>query len=472
MRRSLFVAGTTLAAAVAAVPPLQAQGSSVLTHSSCTIARGGAGVAAPCADGSAILFSPAGLAMQPSTIGLGIAGITQQREFTYDFSGETLQTDEETTPVPYGFLSYRVNDRLAAGIGVSAPYGLGIEWPVEDDRNFEGRFVTYDTDLRNIYIQPTVAFQATPWLSLGAGVDIVRATIEINQRVDLATTELPSALAPFPNATFGNLGVPLGTDFADAELAGDGTGYGFHVGAIARFSDRFSVGARYLSKVEIDYEGDATFDPLPTGLTLGAGNPFGLPGGTPVDAVLASQFTSGALADQGLATSLTLPDQFIVGVAVRPIPMLQLLADYQWMGWESFDEAPIDFETSPDQALVLDYQNTDTWRLGAELTPNGALALRGGFIYNTAAEKEFSVSPLLPEAERNYYTAGVGYRFPNGLGVDVGYQYIDQSDRRGRVRGRDPGLSDTALEALNVGVYSVDASVLGITLSYQFGGRR
>ncbi|HEV2148580.1 MAG TPA: outer membrane protein transport protein [Longimicrobiaceae bacterium] len=465
MRRSLVIAGTALAVTAASA---HAQGSSVLTHSSCSMARGGAGVAAPCADGSAILFSPAALTMQPSTIGLGVAGITQEREFTFDATGERLRTDAETTQVPYGYASYRFSERLAAGIGVFAPYGAGIEWPLE----FEGRFVSYDSDLRNIYIQPTVAFQAAPWLSVGAGVDVVRASIEINQRLDLATTPT-GALNPVTGAplTFGNLGVPLGTDFAEARLEGNGTGYGFHLGAIARFSDRFSVGARYLSSVEIDYEGDATFSAVPTGLTLAAGNPLRAPAGTPVDLLIAPQFTSGSLVNQGLATSLTLPDQLVVGVAVRPVPALQLMADYQWTGWEKFDEAPIDFETSTDQVLVLDYQNTDTWRLGAEFAATNALALRAGFIYNTAAEREFSVSPLLPEAERNYYTAGIGYRLANGLGIDVGYQYIDQSDRRGRVRGREPGLSEAQLRALNVGVYSVDASVLGITLSYHLGGR-
>ena len=31
--------------------------------------------------------------------------------------------------MPFGFLSYRVSDRLAAGIGVFNPYGLHIFWP-------------------------------------------------------------------------------------------------------------------------------------------------------------------------------------------------------------------------------------------------------------------------------------------------------------------------------------------------------
>ena len=46
--------------------------------------------------------------------------------------------------------------------------GLGVDWPVcpvDNPRgcevNFEGRYVGYDNQLRNIFIQPTVAFAAT-----------------------------------------------------------------------------------------------------------------------------------------------------------------------------------------------------------------------------------------------------------------------------------------------------------------------
>ena len=116
-------------------------------------------------------------------------------------------------------------------------------------------------------------------------------------------------------------------------------------------------------------------------------------------------------------------------------------------------------------------QDTDTWRLGAEFGATDALSLRAGFIYNTAAEREFSVSPLLPEAERNYYSAGLGYRFGRGFGVDVAYQLVDQADRRGRVRGRAPDATEAELEARNVGVYSSDVHLVNVTLSYRFGGR-
>lgn len=472
MRRSLAIASAAAVACVAAGTPLGAQGSAVMTHSSCATALGGAGVADPCDDGSAILFNPAALVQSPTLLTIGSSAITAGAEFTYDRTGETVARDESTTNVPFLYGAYRFSDRVAAGIGVFAPYGLGLDWPacsVEDINansctgpNFEGRFVSYDTKLTNLYVQPTVAVQATPWLSVGAGVDYVRAEIDINQRLDLAEQQVPGRPAGF---TFGQVGVRAGTDFADANLNGTGTGLGFHVGVQARLGNVISVGARYLSEVEIDYEGDARFTQINTG--------FVVPGGGPIDPQLTvSRFAAdSALSAQTINTGLTLPSQIVVGVALTPMERLRVLADYQWTGWSSFDEAPLDFEVLTDQTLVLDYQDTDTWRLGAEFGATDALSLRAGFIYNTPAEKEFSVSPLLPEAERNYYSAGIGYRIGRGLGIDVGYQLVDQADRRGRVRGRAPGMTDAQLEARNVGVYHSEVHLWNVTLSYRFGGR-
>lgn len=474
MRRSLAVASAAAVACVAAGTPLRAQGSAVMTHGSCATAMAGAGVAAPCDDGSAILFNPAALTETPSLVTLGYTSITAAGSFTYDRTGEQLSRQEASTAVPFAYAAYRFGERLAAGIGVFAPYGLGIDWPAcsvaqinggtcAGEDNFEGRFVSYDTELRNIYVQPTVAFRAAPWLSVGAGADYVMAEIDINQRLDLAEQLLPLAGVP-AGTTFGSVGVRAGTDFADAHLNGTGSGLGFHLGAQARVAPWLSVGARYLSEVEIDYDGDATIQQINTGVVL--------PNGAQADPLLAAQFASGqALSNQGVETGLTLPQQVVVGVSLTPLERLRVNADYQWTGWSSFDEAPLDFETLTDQTLVLDYQDTDTWRLGAEFGATDALALRAGFIYNTAAEKEFSVSPLLPEAERNYYSAGLGYKIGHGLGVDVAYQFVDQADRRGRVRGRTTGLTDAQLEARNVGVYDSDAHLWNVTFSYRFGGR-
>lgn len=460
MRRSLVIAGTALVAA--SLPSAAAaQGSAVMTHGSCATALGAAGVAAPCDDGSAVLFQPAGLANHRSVLTAGVTGITTSGSFTYDLTRERIERESSTTPVPFGYASYNFGGRFAAGIGVFAPYGLGVDWPME----FEGRYVSYDTDLKNIYIQPTLAVRVAPWLSLGAGLDFVRSSLAINQRVDLSEQGVPGQ-----QFNFGALGIPRSTDFADANLEGEGSAITFNLGATIRPSDVLSVGVRYMGEAEVDLDGDATFTPVATGLTLAAGNPLGAPAGTPVDALLAAQFADGGrLADQGLSTSLTLPAQFVVGLAITTFESLKVLADYQWTGWDSFDVARIDFsDNGPDSDLILDYQDTNTWRLGADYAASDRLNLRAGFIYNTAAEKDASVTPLLPENERNYYSAGIGYRLARGLAVDLGYQYVNQADRRGRVRSRT-SLAQSA-EELNAGVYSVDAHVLNLTFSYRFGG--
>lgn len=468
MRRLLALA---VALAALAGSSVHAQGSGVMTHGSCASAMGAAGVAAPCDDGSAVLFNPAGLAGAPTVLTVGWTGITTGGSFTYDATGETVERERGTTSVPFFYGAYRASPRLSVGAGVFAPYGLGIDWPVctVDEvnagtctgPNFEGRFASYDASLTNLYVQPTVAYQATPWLSVGAGVDVVLADIEINQRLDLAEQAAPGAP---PGTTFAALGVPSGTDFADASIAGSGTGFGVHVGARAQLSPRLRVGARYLSAVEIDYDGDAAFTQVNTGVVL--------PNGAPVDALLAGQFAAGApLSTQDVKTGLTLPPQVVVGVGVDATDRLLLVGDYQWTGWSSFDEAPIDFAVGPDQTLVLDYRDAHTVRLGGAFDATDALVLRAGFIYNTAATRDYSVSPLLPEATRTYYTLGAGYRLMPGLGIDVGVQLIDQADRRGRVRGRAPGLTEAELEVLNVGVYSSTASVVNVTLSYRLDER-
>jgi long-chain fatty acid transport protein len=428
-------------------------------------ARMGAGIASPCRDASAVYFSPAALAVQPSAIGVGVTLVRSGNSFTYDASDVRVERETTNTPVPYGFGSFRFGERFAAGIGVFAPYGLGLEWPL----GFEGRYVGYDNALRGLYIQPTVAFQAIPnRLSVGAGVDFVRGRIEINQRSDLATVALPNQPLPGQRLTFANLGIPYGTDFADVKLAGDGSGVTFHLGAHLRATEAVSLGIRYLHEAKVDLDGTAEFRPVATGLRLAANNPLGAPAGTSVDNLVAGQFgTGGLLVNRGLASQITFPSQLVVGAALQATPALRLMADYQRTGWSSFDALQVNFQpvagepaqqdTLLDQTLNLGYRDANTFRLGAEFGVLDQFVLRGGFRYNTAATP--TGTPLLPENERNYYSAGFGFAPGERFGLDLSYQYIQQADRRGRVRGAGP----------NVGLYTASGHTFGVTASYRFG---
>lgn len=419
--------------------PLGAQGSSVYNQSGCVSAVGGSAVAAPCQDASSIYYNPGALALQPTTASTGATAIYDSGSFTYDHSGVVVEREPVVPIVPHAFGSYR-RDRLAFGFGFWAPYGLGIEWP----EDFEGRFISWKTELRGIYLQPTVSYELIPGkLGIGGGPQIVRGGLELNQNAESTLSHL---------ALFG---FPLGTDLARAKLEGSGTGFGGQIGVFYRPSDRVAVGARYMHSVDVGLEGDAAFESVPI---------TGLPDA--IAALVDPLFAPGGpLSDQAVSAGLTFPPQAVVGVSFGATPDLVVSADYQWTGWSTFDRIIADFEAAPDVTLDFQYNDAHTLRTGARYALTPELEGRAGFVYNTAASPDQGVTPILPEADRHLYGAGLGYRM-GGIRADVYYNYVDQADRRGRVRSELPGFSS---EDLNIGVYSSAAHLIGLTVSYSPG---
>jgi long-chain fatty acid transport protein len=393
---------------------------------------------------------------------MGIVPIYTKSTFTFDTTGARFGSRQGTTWVPHAWAAFRPNARLGAGIALWAPFGLRTRWPL----TFEGRFVGFRNQLSSVYIQPTLAYQVVRRrLAFGAGLDIVRGAMDIHRRTDLATTLIPGT-----NITFAALGVPPGTDFAHLILKAHAWAATFHVGVNALLTDRLAVGARYLHTAHLDLdEGTADFTEISTGIPLPAGNPFGLPAGTPIDVVLGPLFAPGGpLSDQSFSTDLTLPNMLVVGFRFRAAETLELLLDYQWTGWRHFDQAALDFQRAPADTLFLDFRNTSTIRLGGDYALAEDWAIRAGIIYNNAAEPDVSVSPLLAEARRWSFTTGFGYRISDRFRGDAGVEYVAQADRRGHVRPRT-SRAQTAAE-LNRGVYEAHAVVVGVTLRYGFGG--
>lgn len=449
--------------ALLAAGSLHAQGLSIHSHSGCALARNSTGVAEPCLDGSAVFYNPAALASQRGVVSGGAIALYSKSTFTFDGTGEAFDSRQGTEIAPHGWFVARLAPRIGAGIGFWAPYGLSTAWPLD----FEGRYDGYDNTLRGIYIQPTVAAELIPErLALGAGVAAVYGNVEVFRRIDLATRAIPGT-----GLTFGDIGVPEGTDFADVRLKVDDWSATFHVGLQFRPSDRWSFGARYLHTAHLDLTGTADFREIPTGFLLPPGNPFGLPAGTPIDVVLAPQFDPGGpLSNQRLNTEITLPNQLVAGLRFSATSTTKLFLDYQWTGWSEFDRAVLDLENAPADTIFLDYEDASTYRIAVEYAPRDALTVRGGILHNTAAAPAVSVDPLLPEAKRTSFAAGLGLGITERFTADVGLEVLFQKERRGRVRPRTS--ADQTAADLNVGRYSAHGVFGGVTFSYLLGRER
>ncbi len=380
--------------------------------------------------------------------------------FTDDYTQQETRLDEQPVLVPHLFAGIQAAPKLAVGFGAYTPYGLEIRWP----RTFAGSFVSYRTRVQTTYLQPTLAYQLSPRVMVGAGPILAVSTIGLWQQLDLAQQEA------LPGVPFAALGIPLGTSFANVKMeSNEAYGLGGHVGMLFQVTDRFRIGLRYLSAIKLNYTGTIRFSPLATGIVIPAQVELSgqtIPAGTPLDVVLASLGLfgpQGPLADREAETELTMPAQFAAGFSWQATLELTLLFDYQWTGWSAFERLTIQPKGGSPIVRIQDYRNTYTLRTGLLFQASSILEVRLGYIYAQGAAPSKTVTPLLPEANRNLVTLGTGWRLGHGVTLDIAYQYVRQDDRRGRVVDPAPGTEPTP--ALNSGLYQISAHVASVTVS-------
>jgi len=442
-----------------------AQGFAVYEHGACVMGRAGATVADPCLDGSSMFFNPAGIAsLENRVVNLGVTVIAAGGNFTHQ---ETLEKDDlarTAIPVPTFYLGWPLNDRLSVGLGAFAPYGLETEWP----DSAQGRFLGYNSKIAALYVQPTIAYQLNDWLSVGGGIDINFVSVTLKQHLDLSEQSIAGISASAA-------GIPNRTDFADAQLTGHGTTYGFNIGAIAKATDWISFGVRYLARQKVDITGgEVKISQINTGLVIptdldldGDGN-TDIPAGAPVDQLVAPQFDAaqgGVLTDQGASTTLRFPEQLILGTSIVLSSRIKALVDYQYTNWSVFESLPIQFEKLGLVTLQENFRETHAIRVGGEYAFSAETQLRLGFLTHGAAAPPETVTPNLPEGPRTEFTIGFGTRIYRGLRADFAYQYLDQADRRGR---STDGGSETPTAGVNDGLYQFDAHLFGLSLIYKF----
>jgi len=430
----------------------------------CAVGRAHTGTGSPCADPSVIYWNPAAATLlQKWTVYAGAAAIRVSGDYTADSSAGVFPSVAPTAFPPHLFINYKGAGKWATGLGLYVPYGLTSQW----QDNFPGRFLALKSSLLTLYAQPNAAFEFSPGWSIGGGPVIGYSRVELNQALDLAP------VSPSPGVTFGQLGIPQGTEFARATLKGSSTAFGFHLGLYGRLTPTIQLGARYLSEVRFKYDGsNARFEQRPTGIVLPEGNPF-TPGGVsaPLDGILAAQFASGgALVAQGVSTTIEHPAQIQAGVGFSGLPNTLVAVDYFWVGFRSaFRELAVNFDgpaAANNGVLIQDYDNAWAIRIGAEYSLSGRATARGGYSYVRAAAPPETVTPLLPDMDRRHYTLGFGLPLLRRYWLDAAYLRVDTEGRRGRVVERQSRAQRDS--ELNGGFYSLKANIFSLSVRAQF----
>jgi len=355
---------------------------------------------------AAVWFNPANLAFMGG-VSASVGGVFLTNKSSFEPADGGADTDSKRGYyfLPAVFASGRIHDRVALGIGVFSTFGIGIEWPYD----WVGRQASIKASLQSLNFNPTVSVLLHPRVSVAAGFDAVRSTVDF-------TNGLPPLIG------------------GDVRLAGGSWGYGFNVAALYKIQPgRLHVGLTYRSRVKLEYDdGRANFSP-------------------------ANPDFAAALPDQGGTASITLPDIITAGVMGRPRPDLALTFDANLVLWSTFDRVEINFDTAPDRAIVPNGRNTVTLRGGADWTfPERwpGLHLRGGLIYDRSAIPSTNLGPNLPDGDRIDVAVGAGYGLGHFRG-DLGYLLVIFL----------PADSTTGQEG-PVGTYRTIAHLLGVTIAF------
>ncbi|HVX38503.1 MAG TPA: outer membrane protein transport protein [Gemmatimonadaceae bacterium] len=463
MRSHRVVRLFTAVAALAAPVSLGAQAFGLNEIGSCAIGRGFATTASPCRDPSTIYWNSAAAASLPGwNVSLGAAVIAIKGRFKQDSTGAVFDADEPTKTIPNFFLNYHAPSSKAAwGIGVYVPYGLTSQWRPD----FPGRFEAEKAALATIYVQPNFAWQLTDKWSIGGGPIWGHSTVELIQALDLSEQG-----TGIPGVSFASLGIASGTQFGIARLKGSASAFGAQIAVNGHPTPNWNVGVRFLTPLDFKYDNaDATFTQTPTGLVIGGTVQPPFSAGTPIDSLVAPQFrTGGALVAQKVSTHINHPAQLQAGLSYSGYKDWLLEADYAWVGWKQFNVLPVNFKGSaPSRVLIEDYNNSSAIRLGAEYTiPTDGWKLRAGFAGVASAAPPETVTPLLPEQDRAYVTAGVGIPFMTRYSLDASYAHVSTPGARGRIVERT-SESQTAAD-LNTGVYTLSANIFSFTLRASF----
>jgi len=380
-------------------------------------AMGMAGAFAGLADDpSALYFNPAGITQLKGThILAGVTFISPSSTFR----GPSPAIDEYSmkkqlfTPINL-YVTHQLSDDWYVGLGVNNQFGLGTLW----DDNWIGRDVAVNTEIRTFYFTPVVAYKINDQLSVSAGPVFAWGDV---------TIERYTSLYPFSGE-------------AKVSLKGNGTAWGFTAGLLYRPLHELQLGLSFRSPTKFKFTGDASSQgPASFASRLPAGN---------------------------ISAEVTMPMDITLGAAYFPSKNLTITADFQYVGWSSYDKLAVDFENAaiPDVSAPRNYVDSYIARLGGEYKVTGDLTVRGGLIYDHNPVKDEYVDPILPDADRLGFNIGVGYKILPNVNVDLAYFFLRFTERKITTSQ----IYYTPGNAAFNGVYNSYAHLFGVNFSYNF----
>lgn len=435
MQNTLLAVG--IAGALAFAGQAQAAGFQLKENSVKSQGSSFAGTAAKTGDSSVVTNNPAVMTQfEGTTVQADLTVIDLNYEFQgsgRDALGRPLTGNNggnagDVTPVPALSVVHKLDNGVALGAMISAPFGLKTEY----DAGWVGRYAAQTSDVKIVDLTLSGALDITDRFSVGLGVIASRADVTLSRAVDFGALLAQSGVPGF---------LPQSADGL-AEIQGDDNGFGWLVGAHFRPTDTVAIGVSYRS--EIDYELRGTAD-------------WTVPGNA---AAVFGQVRPGLFLDGPGGADLTTPSILNVGATWQVTDALMLSATYAETGWSSLREVRIQFDNpDPDSVEPFEWRDTYFAALGAEYALNPSWKIRGGVAYDETPTSLAHRTPRLPDANRIFYSVGATWAMSDAFDVNFAYT---------RIEPRNPRIDTTSGGSRVAGGFDGNANLFGVSAQYRF----
>jgi long-chain fatty acid transport protein len=168
------------------------------------------------------------------------------------------------------------------------------------------------------------------------------------------------------------------------------------------------------------------------------------------------------------------PQTATIGVSVKPIEMLLLAADVQWINWSDTmgDQLPkYTSDANATGALPFDMGWDDQWvvKFGAQVSPMRGLDLRAGYNYGKMPldpGRAFE-NMAFPAVVEHHITAGAGYQVTERLALNVAGMYAPETKLSGANSSPPPPLGGTG-QAIQAYSTAMSQFQIDVGAAYRF----
>lgn len=329
------------------------------------------------------------------------------------------------TLIPFAFYAQPVNEQLAFGFGVYAPFGSKTDY--ED--GFMGRNQGNYTEVRVMSAQPTVSYRFNEQWGVGVGITYNRVDGELHRQVPVAT--------------------PLGLSEVDSRVEGDDEAWGYNLGVIYQPVPETTFGLTYRSKVDYTLEGDFT-----------ASSP------------VLDQLGLGTITDDA-SLDLTTPETVNFSLTQQMSDDLKLMFGASWARWSRFDQILV---SGAERGVVTNeqqnYSNAWAFSTGGEYQLTPALALRAGVTLDFTPTQDATRSVRIPSDDRRIFSIGAGWSPTPDLTLDFAYSYLTERGTQVEQTKTDSftvaGQQTPPITSNYSGDYKNEAHGFGAQLTYRF----